>query len=115
MIAGLLKESPASVQEIAAQAATRFALTAAAEPLFTLATDAKAGPLARIAALQGLATLKDSRLPQAARTAMSDKDPAVRTQGLQMLSDADPASAVKLIGEIVNTGVPQEKQGASSR
>lgn len=108
----LLKDSPASVQELSAQAASKLAIPSAADPLFDLAMELKTSPAPRIAAIQALATLKDARLPKVARAAMASKDATVRTQGLQALAGADPGESVKLIGEIINTGSTVEKQGA---
>ncbi|MGV3533553.1 MAG: HEAT repeat domain-containing protein, partial [Chthoniobacteraceae bacterium] len=108
----LLKDDKAGVQEMVAKVAARLSIKDAGAHLFALASNDKASTGARVAAIQALAALKDSHLPQVAKLAVSDKDSKVRAEGLQALAGADPGAAVKVIGEIVITGAPSEKQGA---
>jgi quinoprotein glucose dehydrogenase len=100
----LVTDSPAGVQEMIARAVAKLSIKEAGEPLFQLAMNDKASTGARVAAIQALASLKDARLPQIAKLAVSDKDSRVRSEGLQALASADPAAAVKVIGEIVVIG-----------
>jgi quinoprotein glucose dehydrogenase len=112
-IAALLRESPGSVQAVAASIAAKFSLKEAGEPLLQLASNSKAGSSARVAALKALVELKDDRIKQAAQAAVADKDPRVRSEGLQALAAQDPVAAVKVIAEIIHGGASAvEKQGA---
>ena len=108
----LLLDSPQSVQEMAANLAAKLSLGNVGEPLLKLASNDNASSGARIAALKALASLKDNRLGQAAKSAVTAKDPKVRSEGLQALAVQDPAAAVKVIGDIIRSGNPEEKQGA---
>ena len=108
----LLQSGGGGVQERAAQLAGKLGITTAAEPLAHLATNEGARSGARIAALQALASLKHPRLSDAATKAMAAKDAKVRSEALQALAGTDPAAAVKVIGDIINTGSVLEKQGA---
>lgn len=112
IIGPLLQETPGGVQEAAAQLVIQLKLAVAGEPLMKVASNGNASPGARIAALRALAALKDGRLPQAARAAIADKNEKVRAEGLRALAEADPAEAVKAIGEIVNSGSASERQAA---
>jgi quinoprotein glucose dehydrogenase len=111
-VPALLKDGSASIQEMVAQLSSKLGLQSARDPLFTLAQDPKARREPRIAAIQALASLKDKRLPELARAALKDKDANIRNQGLQSLAAVDPAGAVTLIAEIINSGSLVEKQGA---
>ncbi|RYD69043.1 MAG: HEAT repeat domain-containing protein, partial [Verrucomicrobiaceae bacterium] len=108
----LVKDSPAGVQEMVAKAISNLSIKDAGEPLFQLAMNDKASTGARVAAIQALASLKDGRLPQIAKLAVSDKDSRVRNEGLQALAGADPGAAVKVIGEIIVNGGRAERQSA---
>lgn len=113
-VPALLKDGSAGIQEMVAQLSAKLGLQSARDPLFALAEDPKAHREPRIAAIQALASLKDKRLPQLARTALKDKDANIRNQGLQSLAAVDPAAAVALIADIINAGTLVEKQGALS-
>jgi quinoprotein glucose dehydrogenase len=108
----LLKDSPASVQEMVAKLVAKFSISSAGEPLLQLASNEHAGSAARVEALRALVALKDNRIAQAAKSAVTAKDAKVRTEALQALAGTDPISAVKAIGDIIEHGSPEEKQGA---
>jgi quinoprotein glucose dehydrogenase len=111
-IAPLLKDSPDSIREGVAKLAGKLSIAAAGEPLFALASDEHAGTNARVEAIKALALLKDSHLAQVAKLATSDKNPKVRSEGLQALATTDPASAVGAIAHVIDAGSIAEKQGA---
>jgi quinoprotein glucose dehydrogenase len=113
-VPALLKDGSAGIQEMVASLTAKLGLQSARDPLFALAQDQKARREPRIAAIQALASLKDKRLPELARAALKDKDANIRNQGLQSLAAVDPAAAVALIAEIINSGSLVEKQGALS-
>ncbi len=112
VLGALLKESPGSVQEVVARIAGKFSIAGAGEPLVQLASNEKAGSVARVGAIRALIATKDARLPEAAKAAVASKDGKVRAEGLQALAASDPAAAVKVIGEIIQHGAPAEKKGA---
>jgi quinoprotein glucose dehydrogenase len=112
IVAAILKEPPASVQEAAAKLTGKLGIHEAGEQLFHLAADAKASNAARVAAIQALVALKDPHLLQAAQAAARAKSARVRNEGLQALANTDPTAAVKAIGDILNNGELLEKQGA---
>ena len=107
----LLRDAPGGVQEQVAKLVAKLSITGLGAPLAQLASNDKAGSVARIEALKTLAALKDANLAAAAKAAVLDKDAKIRAEGLQALAGADPAAAVKGIAEIVATGSPIEKQG----
>jgi len=110
-VPALLKDAPGGVQEMVAKMIAKLSIPGVGEPLAQLASNDKAGSAARIEAIKALAALKDVNLAKAARAAVLDKDAKIRAEGLQALAGADPAAAVKVIAEIVNTGTVVEKQG----
>ena len=110
-VPALLKDAPGGVQEMVAKLVAKLSVPGVGEPLAQLASNDKAGSAARIEALKALAALKDANLAKAARAAVLDKDAKIRAEGLQALAGADPAAAVKVIADIVNTGTVVEKQG----
>ncbi len=110
-VPALLKDAPGGVQEMVAKLVAKLSISGVGEPLAQLASNDKAGSAARIEALKALAALKDVNLAKAARAAVLDKDAKIRAEGLQALAAADPAAAVKVIADIVNTGAVVEKQG----
>ncbi len=112
MIPALLKDGPAGVQEVAATMAGKLSIKGAGEPLALLAMNDKAASNARIAAMQSLASLKDSHLGEAAKSAVAAKDATVRSEGLKALAGLDPAAAVAIIAGIIDHGSAIEKQGA---
>ncbi len=109
-VPALLQDGPRGVQEMVAKLVAKLSIPGAGEPLAQLASNDKAGSAARIEALKALAALKDANLAKAAAAAVRDKDAKVRAEGLQALAGADPAAAVKVIADIVNTGTVIEQQ-----
>ncbi len=113
LLAQLLKDGPEGVQEAAAKVAANLAITSAGEPLAQLVASEKVPTAARIAALQALAKLKDTKyLSMAAKAALQSKAARLRSEGLQVLANSDPVAAVTLILDIIQGGAVLEKQGA---
>ncbi len=108
----LLKDGPGEVEEEAAKLAAKLSIKSAGDALFSLASSDKAAAAARIAAIESLTSLKDSHVAQIAASAISSKDAKVRSAALKAMAKADPVTAVKSIGDIINTASPGEKQGA---
>ncbi len=114
-ISSILGNAPGSVQESAAIAAAKLGLKSGADALLAVVANDKAGKAARIEALRALASLKDPRLAQAAKEALTDRDPKLRAEGLKALVAADPVAALSMVGEVLSSNAPvAEKQGAVS-
>jgi quinoprotein glucose dehydrogenase len=107
----LLRDGSASIQETAARLCAKLGLNAG-EALAGLASDEKAAPGARLAALQALNVLKDDHLPKAAKVAFTARDAKLRSEALQALIALEPTTAVKLVAEAVSKGETVEKQAA---
>lgn len=108
----LLKATSVGLQETAAQLAAKLSIEAAGAPLAELAVNDKAAPRARVAALQALQALKDPRLSAAAKSAIDAGDAKLRAAGLKALAGAHAGSSVKVIADVIERGLPREKQGA---
>ena len=114
-ISAILAGAPGSVQESAALTATKLNLRGGADALLALVANEKAGKAARAEALRALASLKDPRLAQAGKAALTDRDPKLRAEGLKALVAADPVAALSTVGDVLSSGAPAaEKQGAVS-
>jgi quinoprotein glucose dehydrogenase len=112
LTAGILKDAPGSVKESAASAMARLGI-GDGEALAAVVANEKVGRTARIEALGALASLKDPRLAAAAKHAITDRDPKLRSAGLKALVAADSAAALKAITEVLSSKQPAiEKQGA---
>lgn len=112
-IAGILANAPGSVQETAAVAAAKLSLHGGGDALLALVANDKAGKAARTEALRTLASLKDSRLAQAAKEALTDRDPKLRAEGLKALVASDPVAALSTVSDVLSSNAPAtEKQGA---
>jgi quinoprotein glucose dehydrogenase len=113
LISTILANGSGPVQEAAAVAASRLGLKGAADALLAIAVNVQAGKAARIESLRALAAMKDPRLAQAAREAITDRDTKLRAEALKALVSADAAAALKTISEILSSNAPaSEKQGA---
>lgn len=112
MIGSLLMDAPDRIREAAAHLAATLAISSAGDALFALAANERAGTHARVEAIKALATLKDKRLADVAKLAVKDRNPKVRSEGIQALAATDPASAVTAISQIVDSGSVGERQGA---
>ncbi len=113
LIASLFKNTPATVQEAAANAAAKLKIKGAGEALLAIVANDKASKPVRTEALRALAALRDPQLGKAAKEALTDTDSKLRAEGLKALITTDPAAALKVIGEILSSGAPAiEKQGA---
>jgi len=114
-IAAILATTTGAVQESAAFAAAKLGLQGASETLLSIVSNDKAGKPARAEALRALASLRDPRLAQAAKEALTDPDPKLRGEGLKALITSDPAAALTAVREILASDAPAaEKQAAVS-
>ena len=112
-IAAILSSAPGSVQESAAVAAAKLSLRGGGDALFAIVANDKAGKTVRAEALRTLALLKDPHLAQAAKEALTDRDPKLRAEGLKALVASDPVAALTTVGDVLSSNAPAtEKQGA---
>jgi len=112
-ISAILTNAPGSVQESAAIASTKLGLLSGADALLALVSNDRAGKAARTESLRALASMKDARLAQAAKSALTDRDPKLRAEGLRALVAADPVAALATVGDVLSSSAPViEKQGA---
>jgi quinoprotein glucose dehydrogenase len=112
-VSAVLANAPSSVQESAAIASAKLSLLSGADALLALVSNDKAGKAARIESLRALASMKDARLAQAAKSALTDRDPKLRAEGLRALVAADPVAALATVSDVLSSGAPAiEKQGA---
>jgi len=113
VLAGILKNSPASVQEVAAEAAAALKVPGMDDALAGVVNNDKASKDARINALGALAKLNSPKLAGAAKEALTDRDAKLRGAGLKALVAADPDAALKAIGDVLASNEPSvEKQAA---
>ncbi len=109
----LLKDSPGSVQEMAAATIEKLRIPGAGASLFEIAMHEQVGKGARIQALSALVAMKDERLGEAAREALTSNDSKLRAAGLKALVGADAEAGLAMIGSVLNsTATAIEKQGA---
>ena len=72
----------------------------------------ESSPSLRVAALAGLQSLKSPELARSIEIGLKDKDPAVRSQALSILSQIDAARAVKLLAAAIGEAPVLEQQSA---
>lgn len=109
----LLASNDGAIQGAAIQAAAGLGVSAVMEQMIGLLRNGKA-PETRAAALVALDQMEAPDLEQLIRTAMSDRDNAVRSQALALLpkSKIDPEKAVGLYADIIANGSVREAQAA---
>lgn len=112
---GLLASKDGVIQQAAIQAAAGLGIKEVIPQLTNLLTKAS-DPATRTAALIALDQLAAPDLEKLLRTAMQDKDNAVRSQALSLLpkSKIEPEKAVGLYADIITKGSVQEAQAALS-
>ncbi|MEO6789164.1 MAG: PVC-type heme-binding CxxCH protein, partial [Chthoniobacteraceae bacterium] len=113
VISAILADAPGSVEESAAMTAAKLGLRGGGDALLALVLNDKAGKAARAESLRALASLKDPHLAQAAKHALTDRDPKLRAEGLKALVAADPVAALTTVSDVLSSNAPAtEKQGA---
>ena len=113
VLAGIIQNSPASVQEVAAQAVTALKVPGMDAALAGLVASGSASKEARMNALEALTKVASPKLAEAAKAALTDRDAKLRGAGLKALVAVDPTAALKAIGDVLSSNAPSvEKQGA---
>ena len=112
LIKTLLSTAPDDVRVAAAQAAVNLNLTEAGEIFFGMVGDNKTDTKVRIAALNGLAGLKDAQLSRAISLILNQKQKKLRAAALGLVANLDGAAAVQHVATALSSGSMEEKQQA---
>ncbi len=108
----LLKQQPAPVMAQAARIAAQWNQPETGDALFSLLGDTAAPADARREALKALATLKDSRLPQAITLAKADSQEVLRKEATKLQGESGDSSGLAGIESSLEKGSLGEKQAA---
>jgi quinoprotein glucose dehydrogenase len=100
------------VRKEAVDTAVKLGVKEVGPVLLETARDAKRPARMRAESLRALASLKDSRLDAAVKTALDDAEPLVRSEGRRLLAQTKPAEALPLLTKAVESGEIIERQGA---
>ena len=113
IIEPLLTGGSATIKAAAAETAGRLHYEAAAEPLLAL-VERDASPDVRIAALQALNRMGDTRLEGAIRAALVDRDGTVRMAALELIPSLDmpEATLADMLSLVLTRGTIPERQTA---
>ncbi len=112
VFAKVLRASPEPVQMAAIEAAQELGLDSAGGELFSAVNDNKFPSGVRVAALRALAKLRDSRLPDAIKTAIADHDSELRDVGASLQAQIAPEEAFGPISTALESGAIAEQQSA---
>lgn len=108
-----LFNGPPGIQESSIQLASRLGIGEVDRRLVQMIKDdQRATSAMRLAALNGLQTLKSPQFNSALDAALSDTDPAVRGEARRLLAHVDPGRAVKLFAEAFRDASDAERQSA---
>jgi len=109
---GGILNGPDSVRQAGAGIAASYGIKEVGPALFSLVTDEKRPDDVRIEALRALESLKDARLSQTMKLALSDKRPLLRAEGRRLLARLHPEKAVLSLASALKSGETVEKQSA---
>jgi quinoprotein glucose dehydrogenase len=112
VIAGLLRKAPDAVRASAAKACDDLGLKEAAPVLLELVKDTKLESKVRVAALDALAGLKDTRLNEALDFAQKDADQALRRDAAKLLGASGGKNAFAQLSAVLGKGSVDEQQAA---
>lgn len=111
-VMGKLFAGPDAVRKAATTAATKLGIKEVGPFLIAVVNDSKAEPNSRVEALNALAALKDAKVDETARMAVSTEDPRLRTAGRAILIKKDPTGVMKQLQEVLAGSDVVEQQGA---
>ena len=117
-VAALLTDSETAIQEAAMRMASNLKINIDGGALLTVVRGDDNPIDLRREALNALAAQKSAELGSAVEVALSSSEPELRSRGLRLLADIDPAAAAAGAGKIlasvnkVNTGAINEAQQA---
>jgi quinoprotein glucose dehydrogenase len=105
---------PDAVRKAATTTATKLGIKEVGPFLVAMVNDPKAESNSRVGALNALAALKDAKLDETARMAVTADDPRLRTAGRAILIKKDAAGVLKKLQEVLAGSNVVEQQGALS-
>lgn len=108
----LLEDNASSVKLAGLQVAAKLGIQEGAKMAATLIKDGNQPSRVRIEALRALAALKSSRVDEALKAVLSDKDEAVRNEATKIQAQRQPADAVTKLQAVLDQGTIREKQNA---
>jgi quinoprotein glucose dehydrogenase len=111
-ISSILTNSPALVQEAAAQTAASLSLDSANHALLELVSNPQSAAPVRIAALEALAELKPRQLDAAVETLTADLDENLRRAATRLLAQLRPEDALVQLAAQLETGATPDRQSA---
>lgn len=100
------------LREYAARAATALGMPEATEALVDILADASQPGETRADALVALSHIGHPALANLIDTSLRDSAPVVRSKARDLLARKDPARAIPLLAEAIDSGVPREGQAA---
>jgi len=112
VLSGLLQASPEKVQVAAARTAGVLGIGEASPALARLVADTALAAAVRIEALKALATLKDARLADAVKLALSDSSESLRKEATRLQATLAPSDATGPLLAVLTNGTMGEKQAA---
>ena len=113
VLPGLLNDKDSSVRVSVVKAINRLSIREASPSLLALLkNDQKAG--VRVEALKALASMQDERISEAIKLALTDKNKAVRIEGLSLVEKLNIPKdlMVSLLSDVIKTKPSEEKQAA---
>lgn len=113
-VMGKLFAGPDAVRKAATAAATKLGIKEVGPFLIAVVNDSKTEANSRVEALNALAALKDAKLDETAKMAVSTDDPRLRTAGRGILIKKDPAGVMKQLQEVLAGANVVEQQGSLS-
>jgi quinoprotein glucose dehydrogenase len=105
---------PDAVRKAATTAATKLGIKEVGPFLIAIVNDSKAESNSRVGALNALAALKDAKLDETAKKAVSMSDPQLRAAGRAILIKKDAAGVMKQLRDVLAGTNVVEQQGALS-
>jgi len=112
VLTGILQSSPENVRLAAIPAAEKLAISEAGPTLFALIGDVKLSAKVRTEALKALAQLKDTRLPDALKMALADKDETLRKEANRLQAEVGAGDVTGRLTTVLDNGTLAVKQGA---
>lgn len=112
-LAGILA-GPDRLRQEGIKLAGRYGIKEVGPLLLDLLKDTKQTTACRCETLKALDALKDARLADGMKVALTDKDPRVRAEGRRVLAKLQPTEALSELEQALTSGDVVEKQSALS-
>lgn len=112
VIASILATAPNKVRTAAAELAGSIGLSEASPALAAIVSEAKRPAEVRNAALEALGKLKAESLPTLVQATLHDASPKLRATSQRLLASLDPAQAIGVLDQVLQSGSTTEQQAA---